>query len=105
MSGIEREKASAVNHEWQTQALASADNTNAQLEGDDANTNTTTALPAGQAFASTNSTGNISGTMNGQTQNTSPLWQQITGALIGGAGLLGGVGAFGKNGWLNFGKD
>jgi hypothetical protein len=43
MSGIEREKASAVNHEWQTQALASADNTNAQLEGDDANTNTTTA--------------------------------------------------------------
>jgi hypothetical protein len=63
------------------------------------------ALPAGQAFASTNSTGNISGIMNGQTQNTSPLWQQITGALIGGAGLLGGVGAFGKNGWLNFGKD
>ncbi|HEY7246260.1 MAG TPA: DUF5309 domain-containing protein [Xanthobacteraceae bacterium] len=43
MSGIEREKASAVNHEWQTQSLASADNTNAQLEGDDANTNTTTA--------------------------------------------------------------
>jgi hypothetical protein len=43
MSGIEREKASAVNHEWQTRALASADNTNAQLEGDDANTNTTTA--------------------------------------------------------------
>jgi hypothetical protein len=43
MSGIEREKASAVNHEWQTQALAAADNTNAQLEGDDANTNTVTA--------------------------------------------------------------
>ena|SRR6202030_1862796 len=43
MSGIEREKASAVNHEWQTQSLAAADNTNAQLEGDDANTNTTTA--------------------------------------------------------------
>lgn len=34
-SGIEREKASAVNHEWQTQALASASNSNAQLEGDD----------------------------------------------------------------------
>lgn len=63
------------------------------------------ALPVGQAFATTNSTGNISGTMNGQTQNTSPLWQQITGGLIGGAGLLGGVGAFGKNGRLNFGKD
>jgi hypothetical protein len=43
MSGIEREKASAVNHEWQTQSLAAADNTNAQLEGDDANTNTVTA--------------------------------------------------------------
>jgi hypothetical protein len=42
MSGIEREKASAVNLEWQTQALASA-GSNAQLEGDDANTNTTTA--------------------------------------------------------------
>ncbi len=36
MSGIAKEKATAVNHEWQTQALAAADNTNAQLEGDDA---------------------------------------------------------------------
>jgi Family of unknown function (DUF5309) len=35
LNGVEREKASAVNHEWQTQALAAADNTNAQLEGDD----------------------------------------------------------------------
>jgi hypothetical protein len=43
MNGVEREKASAVNHEWQTQALASADNTNAQLEGDDANTTAVTA--------------------------------------------------------------
>ena len=43
MTGIEREKATAVNHEWQTQALASADSTNAQLEGDDPSTNTTTA--------------------------------------------------------------
>lgn len=34
-SGIEREKASAVNHEWQTQALAAAA-ANAQFEGDDA---------------------------------------------------------------------
>lgn len=42
MSGIEREKASAVLHEWQTQALAAADNTNAQLEGDDPTTNSTT---------------------------------------------------------------
>jgi hypothetical protein len=43
MSGVEREKATAVNHEWQTQALAAADNTNAQLEGDDANTTAVTA--------------------------------------------------------------
>jgi hypothetical protein len=34
VTGIEKEKASAVNHEWQTQALAAAA-TNAQLEGDD----------------------------------------------------------------------
>jgi len=33
-SGLEREKAVAVNHEWQTQALAPAAS-NAQLEGDD----------------------------------------------------------------------
>jgi len=38
MSGVEKAKASAVLHEWQTQALASASSTNAQLEGDDATT-------------------------------------------------------------------
>lgn len=37
-SGIEREKASAVKHEWQTQALAAAINSNYVLEGDDAPT-------------------------------------------------------------------
>src|SRR5262249_27618904 len=42
MTGIEREKATSVNHEWQTQALAAADTTNAQLEGDDAATTATT---------------------------------------------------------------
>src|SRR5690348_16438496 len=36
LSGIDKAKASAVLHEWQTQALASASSTNAQLEGDDA---------------------------------------------------------------------
>lgn len=41
MSGIEREKATAVNHEWQTQALASAA-ANAVLEGDDATTDAVT---------------------------------------------------------------
>ena len=35
MSGVDKEKASAVNHEWQTQALAAASGSNAQLEGDD----------------------------------------------------------------------
>jgi hypothetical protein len=34
-SAIDKTKASAVNHEWQTQALAAATATNVQLEGDD----------------------------------------------------------------------
>src|SRR5689334_10176467 len=42
MSGIETAKATAVNHEWQTQALAAADSANAQLEGDDATTGAAT---------------------------------------------------------------
>jgi hypothetical protein len=42
MSGAERETATAVNHEWQTQALASVDTANAVLEGDDATTDATT---------------------------------------------------------------
>ena len=39
MSGVDKEKAAAVNHEWQTQALAPASTTNAQLEGDDPTAN------------------------------------------------------------------
>jgi hypothetical protein len=35
LSGIDKTRATAVNHEWQTQALASPDGANAQLEGDD----------------------------------------------------------------------
>ena len=35
MSGIGKEKATAVLHEWQTDALASASATNAQIEGDE----------------------------------------------------------------------
>jgi hypothetical protein len=42
MSGVEREKATAVNHEWQTQALAAVDTSNAVLEGDDATTDAVT---------------------------------------------------------------
>jgi hypothetical protein len=41
ISGIEREKASATKHEWQTQDLATAA-ANAQFEGDDPTTNATT---------------------------------------------------------------
>lgn len=41
-SGVEKVKATAVNHEWQTQALAAADTANAVLEGDDATTDATT---------------------------------------------------------------
>ena len=42
MTGIEKTKATAVNHEWQTQALAPANASNAQLEGDDPTTTATT---------------------------------------------------------------
>jgi hypothetical protein len=42
MTGIEKTKATAVNHEWQTQALAAANAANAQLEGDDATADATT---------------------------------------------------------------
>lgn len=42
MSNVKRGKASAVLHEWQTDVLAAAAN-NAQLEGNDAGTNTATA--------------------------------------------------------------
>src|SRR5689334_5065775 len=41
-TAIEREKATATKHEWQTQALASVDTTNAVLEGDDATTDALT---------------------------------------------------------------
>ncbi len=43
MTGIEKAKASAVKHEWQTQSLATAQTTNAVLEGDDAAADATTA--------------------------------------------------------------
>jgi hypothetical protein len=42
MTGIEKAKATAVLHEWQTQALAAVNTGNAQLEGDDAAADTTT---------------------------------------------------------------
>ncbi len=42
MSAAAKEKATAVNHEWQTQALAAASSANAQLEGDDPTTTATT---------------------------------------------------------------
>lgn len=35
MSAVETEKATAVNHEWQTQSLAAASGSNAQAEGND----------------------------------------------------------------------
>lgn len=41
-SAVEKGKATAVNHEWQTQALAAVDTSNAVLEGDDATTDAAT---------------------------------------------------------------
>lgn len=43
MSSISRAKASAITHEWQTDALAAATATNAQLEGDDTSFSSVTA--------------------------------------------------------------
>lgn len=48
----------------------------------------------GQAFG----TNNTNGTTTTETQT--PLLQQIAGGLIGGTGLLGQLGGFGKSGWL-----
>ncbi|KRQ11930.1 head protein [Bradyrhizobium pachyrhizi] len=42
MSGADKTKATAVNHEWQTQALAAPNTGNAQLEGDDPQSGSTT---------------------------------------------------------------
>lgn len=42
VSSIDKVKATAVSHDWQTQALASASTSNAVLEGDDATTDATT---------------------------------------------------------------
>ena len=42
MTAAEREKATAVNHEWQRQSLASVNTSNAVLEGDDAVTTAVT---------------------------------------------------------------
>jgi hypothetical protein len=42
MTGIDKTKATAVLHEWQTQALAAVNTANAQLEGDDASADATT---------------------------------------------------------------
>jgi len=42
MSAVAQEKATAVKHEWQTQALAAASGSNAQLEGDDIAADATT---------------------------------------------------------------
>lgn len=43
MSGIDKVKVTATNHEWQTQALASVNSVNSVLEGDDATTDSVVA--------------------------------------------------------------
>lgn len=43
VSAIDKEKSSAVKHEWQTQGLAAADSANAQIEGNDFVSNAVTA--------------------------------------------------------------
>jgi hypothetical protein len=63
ISGVDREKASAVSHEWQTQALAAVDTANAQLEGDDAVTVAATATVRLKNYCQISSkVGRVSGT-------------------------------------------
>jgi hypothetical protein len=63
ISGIDKEKASAVFHEWQTQALAAAVSTNAVLEGDDAVTDAVTVtVRLGNYCQISDKVGRVSGT-------------------------------------------
>ena len=63
MTACEREKATAVNHEWQTQALAAVDTANALLEGDDATTDAATpTVRLGNICQISNKVARVSGT-------------------------------------------
>lgn len=63
MSGVDSVKATAVNHEWQTQALAAAVSTNAVLEGDDAVTDAATpTVRLGNICQISDKVGRVSGT-------------------------------------------
>jgi hypothetical protein len=63
ISGIDREKAKAVNHEWQTQALASVDTANAVLEGNDAVTDAVTvSVRLGNICQISDKVGRVTGT-------------------------------------------
>lgn len=63
MTGAEREKANAVNHEWQTQALAAASGSNAQLEAADSATDATTpTVRLGNICQISTKTARVSGT-------------------------------------------
>ena len=63
MTGAEREKATAVNHEWQTQALAAASSSNAQLEAADSTTDAATpTVRLGNICQISTKTARVSGT-------------------------------------------
>jgi hypothetical protein len=63
MSAVDKVKATAVNHEWQTQALASASTANAVLEGDDAVTDAVTVtVRLGNYCQISDKVGRVSGT-------------------------------------------
>lgn len=63
MTGVDREKATAVNHEWQTQALAAASSSNAKLEGDDSTTDAVTpTVRLGNICQISTKTARVSGT-------------------------------------------
>jgi hypothetical protein len=49
--------------------------------------------------------GQSSGTSTGTTTQQTNPWTTALGGITGGLGMLGGTGAFGQNGWLNFGSS
>lgn len=60
-------------------------------------------LPIASLGQKGQTSGTTSGTTTGTTIQSNDPFQTALGAGIGGVGVLGGTGAFGRNGWLNFG--
>src|SRR6267154_266313 len=82
MTAIDKAKASAVNHEWQTQALAAANTANAQLEGDDAAVDATTpTVRLGNVCQISRKVPQVSGTQQAKNTGTSSV-ARVTASVL-----------------------